>query len=812
MKQFSHIYENEEITLANLNEEIKRRRTFAIISHPDAGKTTLSESLLYTTGTIKHQGRVDHKDTFLDYNTQERERGITIFSKVSSLDYKNNHFTFIDTPGHADFSGEMERALSVLDYTKEELFDSLSQLSPHIMDMSASEEDIAALDEEMIEEYLETESLKDTSIAKAISNRHLYPLYFGSALKNQGVEELLDALDRYTLEKEPQKELSAQVFKIARDERGERLGRLHVRDTIHDEKIHQIRLYQGNHYTLIEEAAQNDIVALTGIKKLQAGDYIGSGHVIHSTLRPSMLYSIQPSKEADINHFFSSLKVLGEEEPLLHLKLFDDHAQVSLMGEVQIDILKQLMKDRFNEDITVDEGDVAYLETIKESVEGVGHFEPLRHYSEVHLYLEPLPQGSGLVFDNQCQNNLEERYQNLIMTHLQEKEHLGVLTGSPITDMKITLLGGKAHLKHTEGGDFREATYRAIRQGLKMTESVILEPYYKYELVIPTEALSKVYYALEDYPTPTVVNENNDITTLHGEAPVLFLTHYQKELLTSTKGKGQLFFLDTFYAPVENQEEVITQCDYDSESDLDNPTGSIFCSHGAGYYVPYDEVREKMHLPLYSAMKQEHTYTHNPVHISDEELKRVYERTYGPLETKLASDYYKPKQDHVSSNTVQVLDEYLIVDGYNVIFAWDELKELAKQNLGSARDKLIDILMSYKGYRGCHMILVFDAYKVPQNKGKSQMYHDMEIVYTKEGQTADAYIESITKQMGGQYRLVVATSDNLEQKIVLGHGATRISSRELLQDVISRSKIQKEEFERKNPQMHSYAFEDLKKS
>lgn len=837
-----------------------KQLTLGMVAHVDAGKTTLSESLLYTTGTIKHQGRVDHKDTFLDYNTQERERGITIFSKVSSLNYKNNHFTFIDTPGHADFSGEMERALSVLDYaiviingldgvqahtktiwnlldhyhvpafifvnkmdlthyTKEELLDSLSQLSPHIMDMSASEEDIAALDEEMIEEYLETGSLKDASIAKATSNRHLYPLYFGSALKNQGVNELLDALDRYTLEKEPQKELSAQVFKITRDERGERLvfikitgGRLHVRDTIHDEKIHQIRLYQGNHYTLVEEASQNDIVALTGIKKLQAGDYIGLGHVIHSTLRPSMLYSIQPSKEADINHFFSSLKVLGEEEPLLHLKLFDDHAQVSLMGEVQIDILKQLMKDRFNEDITVDEGEVAYLETIKEPIEGVGHFEPLRHYSEVHLYLEPLPQGSGLVFDNQCQNNLEERYQNLIMTHLQEKEHLGVLTGSPITDMKITLLGGKAHLKHTEGGDFREATYRAIRQGLKMTESVILEPYYKYELVIPTESLSKVYYALEDYPTPTVVNENNDITTLHGEAPVLFLTHYQKELLTSTKGKGQLFFLDTFYAPVENQKEVMTQCDYDSESDLDNPTGSIFCSHGAGYYVPYDEVREKMHLPLYSAMKQEHTYTHNPVHISDEELKRVYERTYGPLETKLASDYYKPKQNHVSSNTVQVLDEYLIVDGYNVIFAWDELKELAKENLGSARDKLIDILMSYKGYRGCHMILVFDAYKVPQNKGKSHMYHDMEIVYTKEGQTADAYIESITKQMAGQYRLVVATSDNLEQKIVLGHGATRISSRELLQDVISRSKIQKEEFERKNPQMHSYAFEDLKKS
>ena len=394
-----------------------KQLTLGMVAHVDAGKTTLSESLLYTTGTIKHQGRVDHKDTFLDYNTQERERGITIFSKVSALDYKNNHFTFIDTPGHADFSGEMERALSVLDYaiviingldgvqahtktiwnllrhyhvpafifvnkmdlthyTKEELLDSLSQLSPHIMDMSASEEDIAALDEEMIEEYLETESLKDTSIAKAISNRHLYPLYFGSALKNQGVDELLDALDRYTLEKEPQKELSAQVFKITRDERGERLvfikvtgGRLHVRYTIHDEKIHQIRLYQGNRYTLVEEASQNDIVALTGIKKLQAGDYIGLGHVIHSTLRPSMLYQIQPSKEADINHFFSSLKVLGEEEPLLHLKLFDDHAQVSLMGEVQIHILKQLMKDRFNEDITVDEGDVAYLETIKEPIQ-----------------------------------------------------------------------------------------------------------------------------------------------------------------------------------------------------------------------------------------------------------------------------------------------------------------------------------------------------------------------------------------------------------------------------------------------------------
>ena len=837
-----------------------KKITLGMVAHVDAGKTTLSESLLYTTGTIKHLGRVDHRDTFLDYNTQERERGITIFSKVSSLDYEDTHFTFIDTPGHADFSGEMERALSVLDYailiingldgvqahtktiwnlldhyqipsfifvnkmdlthfSKEELLNSLKQLSSNIVDMSSALEDIASVDENMIEEYLETGTLKESTIAASISQRHLYPLYFGSALKNQGTQELLRAINRYTIEKEPQEKLSAQVYKIIRDERGERLvfikmlgGTLHVRDTIHDEKIHQIRNYQGNHYTLIEEAHQNDIVALTGIKKLQAGDYIGEGHVIHSSLRPSMLYMIHPSKDADINHFFSSLKILGEEEPLLHLKLFTQQAQVSLMGEVQIDILKQLMKERFNEDITVDEGDVAYLETIKEPVEGVGHFEPLRHYSEVHVYLEPLPLGSGLVFENKCQNNLEERFQNLIMTHIQEKEHLGVLTGSPITDIKITLLGGRAHLKHTEGGDFREATYRAIRQGLKMTESVILEPYYKYELIVPTESLSKVYYALEDYPTPSVKNETEETTTLTGEAPVLFLTHYQKELLTITKGKGQLFFLETFYAPVNDQEAIIKKFNYDSESDLDNPTGSIFCTHGAGYYVPYDEVRDKMHLPLFSEAKQENTYTHNPVHISDAEVQRVFERTYGTSETKLARDYYKPQKDKVSSNTVHVLDEYLIVDGYNVIFAWDELNELAKENLGSARDKLIDIMMSYKGYRGCHMILVFDAYKVPQNKGKSQMYHDMEIVYTKEGQTADAYIESITKQMAGQYRLVVATSDNLEQKIVLGHGATRISSRELLQDVISRSKIQKEEFERKNPQMHSYAFEDLKKS
>ena len=398
------------------------------------------------------------------------------------------------------------------------------------------------------------------------------------------------------------------------------------------------------------------------------------------------------------------------------------------------------------------------------------------------------------------------------MTHLQEKEHLGVLTGSPITDMKITLLGGKAHLKHTEGGDFREATYRAVRQGLKLTESIILEPYYKYEMVVPSESLSKIYFALEDYPTPSVVNETTETTTLSGEAPVLFLTHYQKDLLTITKGKGQLFFLDTFYAPVKDMEDLIKKINYDSEKDLENPTGSIFCTHGAGYYVPYDQVRKKMHLPLYSEVKQENTYSHHSIHISDDELQRVYERTYGPIETKLAKDYYKPKQDIVSSNTVHVLDEYLIVDGYNVIFTWDNLNEIAKENLGSARDKLIDIMMSYKGYRGCHMIIVFDAYKVPQNKGKSQMYHDMEIVYTKEGQTADAYIESLTKQMAGKYRLVVATSDNLEQKIVLGHGATRISSRELLKDVISRSQFQKSEFERKNPQMHHYAFEDLKKS
>lgn len=526
-----------------------------------------------------------------------------------------------------------------------------------------------------------------------------------------------------------------------------------------------------------------------------------------------MHYSLHLPDDDHKTQMLSNLKKLSEEEPLLHLKIRNgDNIEVSLMGEVQIEILKQLIHDRFHEDVTIDSRQISYKETIKGSAEGVGHFEPLRHYAEVHVLLEPLPRGSGLQFENACDRSLAAHYQRLIMTHLQEKEHLGVLTGSPITDMRITLLGGRAHEKHTEGGDFREATYRAVRQGLMETESVLLEPYEHYTITLQNTYISRLFYDFEDYGVPEIVSDDGHVTTLSGKAPISFLYDYQTTLLNYTKGEGVISFSDPYYDVCHNSDEVIETKMYDPLEDLDNPTGSVFCSHGAGFYVPYDEVYDYMHLPLYSAVKEPSSAPKVISHVSDEEVKRVYESIYGTPKRKLAKDFYGAKKEkHKEAATYQGKPVCLLVDGYNVIFAWDRLKKKAAENLGAARDDLIDMMVSYQGYKQYTLIVVFDAYRVPGNLGKVEKYHNIYIVYTKEAQTADAYIEKATKHLAADYQVVVATSDNQEQKIVVGHGATRISSRELEEDFILTNKQEKSEFERKNPKMHNTVLEDFLK-
>ena len=823
-----------------------------LLAHVDAGKTTLSESLLYKSGTIRTQGRVDHESTFLDYNKQERKRGITIFSKLSTLTFQDTKMNFIDTPGHVDFSGEMERALSILDYailiisgsegiqshtktiwklldhyhvptfifvnkmdmshySEEELLTSLHTLSDHIVKLGNHEE-VAMCSDLLLDAYLENGTLTQEELASAISNRDVFPVLFGSALKNENTVDLLEMMDHYTKRPSYKEMLSGIVYKISHDEKGERLvhvkltgGTLKAKDEIQGEKINQVRIYQGANYTLAKEVHAGDVVTLTGINHLQAGDVFGEEQKQSAFLEPYMLYDIDlPEGEAQ-RTTLKHLMMLKEEEPLLHMKMFHDHVQVSLMGDVQIDILKDIMKDRFHEEIVIGNKKVAYKETITEPVEGVGHFEPLRHYAEVHLYLEPLKQGEGLQFVNKCQNNLPEHYQRLIMTHLQEKEHLGVLNGSPITDMRITLLGGKAHDKHTEGGDFREATYRAIRQGLKSTTSILLEPYGTYSLVIPSSQLSKAFYDFEQYDSPRVEDDNGTVALLKGEAPLTFLSDYQLSVLHYTKGEGSLIIEDVHYAPVK--EEIDTS--YDSELDRENPTGSIFCKHGAGYYVAYDEVETKMHLPYFSLKKENSTVSHHAMSISDEEVKRVYEQTYGKQERKLAKDFYGAPKEEVSSMMHKRKEDCLLVDGYNIIYANQKLSDMAKENLGAARDHLVDALCSYQGFKKGTIIVVFDAYQVEGGRGSIEPYHNIYIAYTKEAQTADAYIESATKKLASDYNVIVATSDYAEQKIVVGHGAVRLSARELLLEMESLKEEELSSFERKNVKVPNTPMENL---
>lgn len=843
-----------------------KKAVIGILAHVDAGKTTLSESMLYLSGMIRKQGRVDHKDAFLDYNSLERNRGITIFSKQAKFNWNDVSFTFLDTPGHVDFSSEMERTLQVLDYAillisgidgvqthtrtifellkhyqvptfifvnkmdnpicdKEDLLNKLqSEFGDSVVDFSSLEEQyetIALGSEELLDEYLSEGTLSLTSLQVAISHRLIFPCFFGSALKNQGVKEFMDNLSLYINEKAYSESFGATVFKVTYEDKTKLThvkitgGRINVKDEIGEEKVDQIRLYEGNKYTLINTATAGDVCTLKGLKNVNPGDTLGESVSKHSpVLTPYMNYRMILPSDVDYNTMMSNIRQLADEDPNLHIKIGNDKdVMVSLMGEIQIEILKSMMKERFNVDVSFDQGQIIYKETIRDAVEGVGHFEPLRHYAEVHLLLEPLDRDEGLVFTTHVKEDvLEKRYQRLVLTHLLEKEHIGVLTGSPITDMKVTLVAGRAHLKHTEGGDFREATYRAIRQGLKMAESVLLEPYYSYRLEIDKNYLSRAIFDIENRNgTYEIIDDGSNNIVLTGEAPVRKMQNYLSEVINYTSGAGRLYLSMGGYKECIDSEEIVSSIGYNSEADTLNPTGSVFCSHGAGYYVSYDEVYEHMHLPLYTKQQVEYkpTSSYSSSLPFDDELESIFERTYGPVKRRLYDDYTYKNQT-VTTEFKKAKPECLLVDGYNVIHSWDELREIAEVNLDNARERLIDILGNYQGYKQNTIIVVFDAYKVKGNMGSYQQIHNMHVVYTKEAQTADMYIERATHDLSQNYNVIVATSDALEQMIVIGRGARRMSSRELKLDVEAYTKEKMSEFERKQDHSKVFLLEDVK--
>lgn len=845
-----------------------KKIVLGILAHVDAGKTTLTESMLYLSKTIRHLGRVDHGDAFLDYNSQERDRGITIFSKQAIFNWNDCQITLIDTPGHVDFSTEMERTLQVLDYAilvisgidgiqnhsetiwkllkhyhvptfifinkmdsiyanKDKLLNDLKdQFDVNCFDFENLDENfyetIALNNEKLLDYYLEHQTLTKEMIIDEIYQRNLFPCFFGSALKIEGIDIFLNEFTNYVKEKQYPKQFQARVFKITHDKQGNKLthlkitgGSLKVKEQVGNEKVDQIRIYSGDKYQLVNEVYAGDICAIKGFKNFEISQGLGNESTVNTPiLSPYMDYRIILPENCNQHEALEKLLLLSKEDPQLHINYNNQSKEihVELMGEIQVEILKNIISERFNLDVEFDHGNIIYKETILEPVEGVGHFEPLRHYAEVHLLLEPGKPGSGLEFAVDCKENvLATSYQRLVLSHLKEKEHIGVLTGSLITDMKITLISGRAHLKHTEGGDFREATYRALRQGLKATKSILLEPYFKFSLEIPVEYLSRAIYDIETMNgTFKLSKEQDEMAYLTGKAPVSKMQNYQSEVISYTKGKGRITLQIDGYYPCTNQEEIISKINYDSESDLENPTGSVFCSHGAGFNVKWDEVENYMHIPYQFKPKNENkekkiekTMYSN----EDEELENIFIRTYGPIKQHQTTT---PAKKIISNTTYKYMPECLLVDGYNIIHSWPELKELAKDNLDAARTRLIDIMCNYQGYKKCILILVFDAYKVKNNLGSSYKYHNIYIVYTKEAQTADMYIERTTHELASKYNITVATSDALEQLIVLGQGGKRISSRELRLEVERLDKEKLEEYRRKQAKGYNYLLEDIK--
>lgn len=842
-----------------------KRLVVGILAHVDSGKTTLSEGLLYCSGDIRKLGRVDHKNAFLDTYSLEKERGITIFSKQAVIHYDDTEISLLDTPGHVDFSAETERTLQVLDYAvlvingsdgvqnhtrtlwkmlerynvpafifinkmdiacndKETLLSELKRkLSDGCCDFSVNEkndefyEEIASHDEQCMDEFFENLTVDDKNICRAIKERKLFPCFFGSALKLDGVEKFLCEFDRYTVMSESKPGFSAKVFKISEDEQGNRLthmkitgGSLKVREQLSHEgkweqKVNHIRIYSGTKFTAVDEVFPGTVCAVTGLTETYSGEGIGDEEDSPETmLEPVLTYKAEFKDQTNPQQAIAAFRKLESEDPKLHViwneQLREIHVQV--MGEMQTEILRCLLKERFMMEVDFVHGNVAYKETIADTVEGVGHYEPLRHYSEVHLLLEPGELGSGMKFFTDCREEvLDKNWQRLIMTHLYEKTHIGVLTGSPLTDMKITLISGKAHLKHTEGGDFRQATYRAVRQGVRQAKSILLEPWYEYTLDVPSEYIGRAMSDMTrlecDFSAPQT---DGDRTVISGRGPVVSLRDYQNEVVAYTKGKGLFSCVLCGYEPCHNTEEVIEKIGYRCDSDIENSCDSVFCSHGAGFVVKWDEVFDYMHIPLRKTTEEkyeEQTGTYMQRKVSeykgsieqDKELMAIFERTYGKVNEEKKRNAFRSKKEREKSEVtfkgkpLPSGPQYLLVDGYNIIFAWDELKKIADDNLDLARSMLINTLCNYQGIYGCEVILVFDAYRVKGGERAVERVDNIYVVYTKEAETADMYIEKVSHDLSREHRVRVATSDGLEQIIILGNGAFRISAKELYAEV-----------------------------
>ncbi len=902
-----------------VNTDMKKL-VVGILAHVDSGKTTLSEAMLYTAGKIRKLGRVDHKDAYLDTDAQERERGITIFSKQAVFTYDGMEITLLDTPGHVDFSAEMERTLQVLDYAilvingmdgvqshtdtlwkllkryeiptfifvnkmdmegtdKDAVFQNIrKKLDGDCVDFSSGDRDeqIAMADERLLDTYLDSGMVEVEDIIEAILDRKIFPCFWGSALKLSGVQELLDAMNTYMVMPAYNAEFGGRIFKISRDAKGERLtymkvtgGSLKCREQIEgtEGKVNQIRIYSGARYETVEEASAGTVCAVTGLGETSAGQGVGCEQEnVFAGLEPVLSYKVSYPGDKDAVVVLRDIRQLEEEEPELHVEFAQETREifVKVMGQVQLQVLTQIIKDRFGYLISFGMGRIIYKETLAEPVMGVGHFEPLRHYAEVHLLMEPLEPGSGMQFDTICSEDvLDKNWQRLILTHLEEKEYRGVLTGAPITDMKITVTAGRAHQKHTEGGDFRQATYRAVRQGLMMGECRLLEPVYAFRLEIPTEmtgrAMNDITRMHGRFAQPEIEGEMSILT---GTAPVATMQEYQQDVTAYTRGQGKLSCTLQGYEPCHNEDEVLAASTYDPELDMANPASSVFCAHGAGYIVDWYDVYDMMHVkedPGFALagmedvlrnitsepteadednrkrMARERQGAGAPVY-DEKELEDIFVRTYGSNSRENAAynkagfnrynksvseaDWYvKKAAEHGKSKTtgaqtpvvgLKTADtgiarpgayrkqkgekEYLLVDGYNVIFAWDDLKALAAVNIDSARDKLIDIMSNYQGYVGCELILVFDAYKVKQNPGSITKHGNIHVVYTKEAETADMYIEKTTHELGRKYKVTVASSDGLEQLIIMGQGALRMSSRGLREEVERVNRILRDDY------------------
>lgn len=856
-----------------------------ILAHVDAGKTTLSEGMLYLSGKIGKLGRVDKRDAYLDTNELERARGITIFSKQAILEAGKVQITLLDTPGHVDFSAEMERTLQVLDYAilvisgadgvqghtrtlwrlltmyripvflfinkmdqsgtdKEKLIKEIKQLDDGCIEFEEVDSDgfyeqLSMCDETMMETYLETGRIEMAQIKKAVKERKVFPCFYGSALRLEGVSQLLEGIEKYSVIPSCSEEFGAKIFKITRDEQGNRLthlkltgGVLKIKDTltngVWEEKVNQIRIYSGQKYEAVNEIEAGSVCAVAGLTQTRAGEGLGIEKASYvPVLEPVLSYQIILPKGCDPREMLPKLRQIEEEEPELHI-VWDEQMQeiqAQIMGEVQIEILCSLIQSRFGIPVVFGAGRIVYKETIADTAEGVGHFEPLRHYAEVHLLLESGEPGSGLQFDSSCSEDiLGKSWQRLILTHLEEKEHRGVLTGSAITDMKITLVSGRAHNKHTEGGDFREATYRAVRQGLKEAKSVLLEPYYAFQLELPEKMVGRAMTDIEKMcGTSAIIESDNEMVLLAGSAPVVTMRNYQKEVAAYTQGLGRLFCSLKGYEPCHNAKEVMESIGYDSERDIGNPTGSVFCAHGAGFLVEWYDVKDYMHVegvlqkkkaaPEEISKEQE---GHKEEWISLDEIDKIINSTAYANQGK-KSIWKKRKTAHESyyefpaygNRQKETREEYLLVDAYNIIYAWPELNELAEENMDGARMKLLDSLSNYQGIRGCQIIAVFDAYRVQGHLEEVIDYHNIHMVYTREAQTADQYIEKFAHDNQKKYNITVATSDGLQQIIIRGAGCSLLSARDLKADMEAASDKLRQEYQDLPGNKRNYLIDNL---